>query len=89
MWPKNTIHRQHTERGQLLCQLLELNFHIRFELYFHIRFQACFACLSSEGFNNPFFFSLFFVAFQRPSVNETELNNDLRLSAVMIVYILG
>ena len=29
------------------------------------------------------FFSLFFVAFQRPSVNETELNNDLRLSAVM------
>ena len=87
MWPKNTIHRQHTERGQLLCQLLELNFHIRFELYFHIRFRACFACLSSEGFNNPFF-SVFVVAFQRPSVNETELNNDLRLSAVMIVCIL-
>ena len=56
MWPKNTIHRQHTERGQLLRQLLELYFHIRFELYFHIRFQACFACLSSEGFNKPFFF---------------------------------
>ena len=38
-----------------------------------------------------FFFSLFFVAFQRPLVNEPELNNqlnnDLRLRAVMIVYI--
>ena len=49
-------------------------------------------CLSSEGFNNPFF-SLFFVAFQRPSVNEPELNNqlnnNLRLRAFMIVYILG
>ena len=61
------------------------------QLYFHIRFQACFGCLSSEGFNNPFFFSLFFVALQRPLVNEPELNNqlnnDLRLRAVMIVYI--
>ena len=39
------------------------------------------------------FFSLFFVAFQRPSVNEPELNNqlnnNLRLRAFMIVYILG
>ena len=60
------------------------------QLYFHIRFQTCFGCLPSEGFNNPFFY-LFFVAFQRPSVNEPELNNQLnnnvRLRAFMIVYI--
>ena len=62
------------------------------QLYFLIRFQTCFGCLPSEGFNNPFF-SLFFVAFQRPSVNEPELNNqlnnNLRLRAFMIVCILG
>ena len=74
--------------GAAVASTTRVIFSYTFRVIFYIRFQACFACLSSEGFKNPFF-SVFVVAFQRPSVNETELNNDLRLSAVMIVCILG
>ena len=59
-------------------------------IFIYVSKHVLVACRLS--FNNPFF-SLFFVAFQRPSVNEPELNNqlnnNLRLRAFMIVYILG
>ena len=61
-------------------------------IFIYVSKHALVACRLKASIT-LFFLLLFFVALQRPLVNEPELNNqlnnDLRLRAVMIVYILG
>ena len=41
--------------GAAVASTTRVIFSYTFRVIFYIRFQACFACLSSEGFNKPFF----------------------------------
>ena len=42
--------------GAAVASTTRVIFSYTFRVIFYIRFQACFACLSSEGFNKPFFY---------------------------------